>query len=439
MTIGHPGLTDGPIYLDYNATTPVDPRVVEAMRPFLAAHFGNPSSAHEYATPTAQALHTARHQVATLIGADTTGIVFVGSGSEANNLALRGAVLAARTDRPHVITQTTEHPAILATCRALHRLHGLDVTYLPVDAHGLVDPADLAAAITAHTVLVSIMYANNETGTIQPIAELSRLAHDHGLLMHTDAAQAVGKIPVNVAELGVDLLTTVGHKMYAPKGIAALYVRSGVQLEPVIYGGGQEHGLRAGTENVALAVALGAAADLARDDLATRGHHRLAALRDHLHRGLADALPNRVTLNGHPEKRLPNTLNLGISGVRGDDLLAATPGIAASTGSACHAGTTEPSPVLTAMGQEPDRALSAIRLSVGRWTTDADIDRANELITAGLRRAAHLGTVPGRRRDHPVQVVRGRARIPNGRHRVDPSEVQDVDLSVNIMACTLKR
>jgi cysteine desulfurase len=388
MTVGHRGLTDGPIYLDYNATTPVDPRVVEAVYPFLAADFGNPSSAHAYATPAAQALHTARQQLAALIGADPSGIVFVGSGSEANNLALRGAVLAARTDRPHVITQSTEHPAVLATCRALHRLHGVDVTYLPVDRYGLVDPADLAAAITAHTVLVSIMYANNETGTIQPIAQLVQIAHDHGLLLHTDAAQAVGKIPVDVGELGVDLLTVVGHKMYAPKGIAALYVRPGVQLEPVIYGGGQEHGLRSGTENVAFAVALGAAADLARADLADSGQRRQAELRDRLHRGLADALPTRVTVNGHPDQRLPNTLNISISAVRGDELLAATPGIAASTGSACHAGTTEPSPVLTAMGLDPDRALAAVRLSTGRWSTHADIDRTIGLLAAGLHAAA---------------------------------------------------
>jgi cysteine desulfurase len=262
------------------------------------------------------------------------------------------------------------------------------VTYLPVDRYGLVDPADLAAAITAHTALVSIMYANNETGAIQPIAQLVQIAHHHGLLLHTDAAQAVGKIPVDVGELGVDLLTVVGHKMYAPKGIAALYVRPGVQLEPVIYGGGQEHGLRSGTENVAFAVALGAAADLARADLADSGQRRQAELRDRLHRGLADALPTRVTVNGHPDQRLPNTLNISISGVRGDELLAATPGIAASTGSACHAGTTEPSPVLTAMGLDPDRALAAVRLSTGRWSTHADIDRTIGLLAAGLHAAA---------------------------------------------------
>jgi cysteine desulfurase len=306
--------------------------------------------------------------------------VFTGSGSEANNLAIRGAVLAADTPHPHVITQATEHPAVLATCRALHRLHDVRLTYLQVDGHGLVDPGALAAAITADTVLVSIMMANNETGTIQPIAELAEVARMHGVLFHTDAAQAVGKIPVDVAALGVDLLTLVGHKMYAPKGIAALYVRPGVRLEPVIYGGGQEHGLRAGTENVPYAVALGAAADLARAEVAAGGPRRLAELWDRLHLALGDSMPGGVEVNGHPQQRLPNTLNVSLAGVDGNALLSTVPDIAASTGSACHAGSTEPSPVLTAMGQSRGRALAAIRLSVGRWTTTADIDRAANLL-----------------------------------------------------------
>jgi cysteine desulfurase len=382
----HPGLANGPVYLDYNATTPVDPLVAAAAQPYLATQFGNPSSGHRYAAAPAQAIRIAREQVATLIGTTADGIVFTGSGSEANNLAIRGTVLANPTHRAHVITQVTEHPAVLATCRALQRLHGVDVTVLPVDRHGLVDPRDLAAAITPHTVLVSIMLANNETGTIQPIADLARIAHGHGLPFHTDAAQAAGKIPVDVAALGVDLLTVVGHKMYAPKGIAALYVRPGLALEPIIYGGGQEHGIRAGTENVALTVALGAAAELARADLADGGPQRLQARRDRLHRTLTHALPGRVVLNGHPERRLPNTLNISISGARGDELLAAVPDAAASTGSACHAGTTDPSPVLAAMGLDRDRALAAIRLSVGRWTSDQDIDRAAIHLTEAARR-----------------------------------------------------
>jgi cysteine sulfinate desulfinase/cysteine desulfurase-like protein/MFS family permease len=372
----HPGLDDGPIYLDYNATTPVDPRVVAAMQPFLEAWFGNPSSAHRYATAATRALRTAREQVAALIGGDPAGIVFTGSGSEADNLAIRGTVLASPTGRQHVITQATEHPAVLATCHALQRLHGTDVTILPVDSHGQVDPQDLAEAITPDTTLVSVMLANNETGSIQPVAELAQVARAHGVPIHTDAAQAVGKIPVNVNDLGVGMLTIAGHKMYAPKGIAVLYVRPSLNLEPVIYGGGQERGLRSGTENVAYAVALGAAADLARADLDAGSTQRLTDLRDRLHDAIADALPGAVHLNGHPDSRLPNTVNLSITGVPGDALLADVPEIAASTGSACHTGATDPSPVLSAMGLNRDRALGALRLSLGRWTTRTDVDQA---------------------------------------------------------------
>ncbi|GAA4722482.1 cysteine desulfurase family protein [Phytohabitans rumicis] len=381
----HPGLDGEPIYLDYNATTPIDPAVVTAMRPYLATGFGNPSSAHRYATAPAAALATARTQVAALIGADPTGIVFTGSGSEADNLAIRGTVLAAPDHRRHVITQATEHPAVLATCQALHRLHGIKVTVLPVDAHGLVDPADLHAAITPRTALVSIMLANNETGTIQPIAELAAIAHTHGAVIHTDAAQAAGKIPIDVDALGVDLVTLVGHKMYAPKGIAALYRRPGLTLEPIIYGGGQEHGLRAGTENVPYAVALGTAANLSRANLDSE-LSRLTELRDRLHQALNTALPDRIHLHGHADQRLPNTLNISITGVPGTELLAAVPQLAASTGSACHSGITEPSPVLTAMSLDRDRALGAIRLSLGRWTTTADVDQAANLLATAARR-----------------------------------------------------
>jgi cysteine desulfurase len=278
-----------------------------------------------------------------------------------------------------VITQATEHPAVLETCRALQRLYGAQVTVLPVDGDGLVDPATLADALEADdegAVLVSVMAANNETGALQPIAELAALAHDHGALLHCDAAQAVGKIAVDVEALGVDLLTVVGHKMYAPKGVAALYVRDGVDLEPVVYGGGQERGLRAGTENVALAAALGTAADLAARDLAGGEPIRLAVLRDDLHHRLAEHLPGRVHLNGPAERRLPNTLNVSINGVLGHDLLAAAPQLAASTGSACHSGSHTPSPVLNAMGLDTDRALGAVRLSLGRWSTSADIETA---------------------------------------------------------------
>jgi cysteine desulfurase len=382
----HPGLAGGPAYLDYNATTPVDPRVAEAMLPHLAEFFGNPSSSNPYANDPRRVLAEARSRTAALAGAGPAEMVFTGSGSEADLLAIRGAVLASGHPHPHVITQATEHPAVLETCRALERLHGARITVLPVDVGGRVGPAALAAALDEDTVLVSIMAANNETGVLQPVAELATLARQHGALFHCDAAQAAGKVPIDVAAWGVDLLTIAGHKMYAPKGIAALYVRDGVRLEPVVYGGGQERGLRAGTENNPLAVALGAAAQLATDSLAAGEPARLAALRDDLHQRLASALPGRVHLNGHPGWRLPNTLNISIDGTTGHELLAAAPQIAASTGSACHSGSHIPSPVLTAMDLDRPRALAAVRLSLGRWTTHADITTAAETLARAATR-----------------------------------------------------
>ncbi|HZI97668.1 MAG TPA: cysteine desulfurase family protein [Actinomycetales bacterium] len=368
----HPGLVGRPVYLDYNATTPVDPRVVEAMLPVLTTGFGNPSSGHVFADGPRAALDGARGLVADLVGARSREMVFTGSGSEADALAVRGAVLAALHDgatHPHVITQVTEHPAVLAACRALESEHGAEITYLPVDSHGIVDPDDVAAAITSRTVLVSVMHANNETGTVQPVADIAAVTRAHGVLLHTDAAQSVGKVPVDVGRLGVDLLTLVGHKMYAPKGIAALYVRDGVRLSPLVGGGGQERGLRAGTENVALAVALGAAAALAGDAIDAGEPRRLAELRDLLSAELRHRLPGRVHVHGHPTQRLPHTLNLRIDGARAQQLLARVPGLAASTGSACHTGRDEPSEGLRALGLSRDQALAAIRLSLGRWTT----------------------------------------------------------------------
>jgi cysteine desulfurase len=382
-TSHHPGLADGPIYLDYNATTPVDPRVAETAQPYLTTHFGNPSSGHAYAEQPHHALAKARQQLAGLIGAEPAEMVFTASGSEANNLAIRGTVLAHDRAAPaRIITQASEHPAVLETCRALRRLHGVQVRYLPVDRDGQVDPAALAETLTPETALVSIMAANNETGVLQPITELAGIAHARGVLFHTDAAQAAGKIPIDVRAWGVDLLTIAGHKMYAPKGVGALYVRSGVRLEPLIYGGGQERGLRAGTENVALAVALGAASHLAQTELDAGGVDRIRILRDLLHHRLDELLPGRVQLNGHRDQRLPNTLNVSITGVTGDDLLAAIPHIAAATGAACHSTTPEPSPVLLAMGHDPSRARSALRLTLGRWTTRDDIEQAAHQIAA---------------------------------------------------------
>src|SRR5579883_632402 len=377
----HPGLVNGPIYLDYNATTPVDPQVVAAMLPYLQTHFGNPSSAHTYGRSAHEAVAQARGQVSDLLGCAPDEIIFTGGGSESDNLAIRGLALGPSRRKKHLITQATEHPAVLNACAALRRLHDFEITILPVDSYGQISLADLEAALRDDTLLVSIMYANNETGTLQPLPAIAEIVHRRGALLHCDAAQAVGKLRVHPRELGVDLLTVAGHKLYAPKGIGALYVRRGLEqlLEPVIYGGGQERGLRAGTENVAGIVALGKACELAAKSL-PQSEERLRQLRDYLHALLERALPGRVHLNGHPGERLPNTLNVSIDGIIGEELLAATPGLASSTGSACHEGSTEPSPVLTAMRVPRERALAALRLTVGRWTDEAQLEQAARLI-----------------------------------------------------------
>lgn len=384
----HPGLQNGPIYLDYNATTPVDPAVVEAMLPYLSTHFGNPSSTHRYGQAAHQALDLARQQVAQLLGCAPGEVIFTGGGSESDNLAIRGIALARRASGNHIITQVTEHPAVLNICRALERLHDFRVTYLPVDEYGRVRPADVAAALGPQTILISIMHANNETGTLQPLAAIAEMAHRHGVLLHTDAAQSVGKVPTRVMELGVDLLTVAGHKLYAPKGIGALYVRQELQLEPVIYGGGQEGGRRAGTENIAHMVALGTACMLAQEQLA-ESQPRIRRLRDQLQQRLNTFLPGSVHLNGHESERLPNTLNVSIDGVIGEEVLAATPEIASSTGSACHEGSTDPSAVLTAMGLCRERALGALRLTLGRWSSEEEVERAAILLAETVKALRH--------------------------------------------------
>ena len=310
-------------------------------------------------------------------------MIFTGSGSESDTLAIRGAALMARKRGNHIITQVSEHPAVLNVCKSLQRLHDFRITYLPVNAQGRIQSEDVEAAISDQTVLITIMHANNETGTLQPIAEIAEIAHRHGVLVHTDASQSVGKIPTRVDELGVDLLTVAGHKLYAPKGIGALYVRDGLQLEPAIYGGGQEHGRRAGTENVAYMVGLGVACELAYEQL-TLGQARLRSLRDGLQRRLEWQLPGSIHLNGHPTERLPNTLNIHIDGVVGEEVLAATPEIASSTGSACHEGSTEPSAVLTAMGLPREQALGTLRLTLGRWSTEAEVEQASVLLAKSI-------------------------------------------------------
>jgi cysteine desulfurase len=369
-----------PIYLDYNASTPVEPRVAEAMRGTPADGFGNPSSAHWAGAPARALLERGRMQVAALLGCTPAEIVFTSGGSEANNLAIKG-VFFARGGKPvHLITSAVEHPSVLEPCRFMERL-GVRVTRLPVDGAGRVDPDDLRGAITSDTILVSIMHANNETGTVQPIEDCAHIAGEHGIPFHTDAAQTVGKLPTRVDTLGADLLTVVGHKMYAPKGVGALYVRSGTVLEPLIHGAGHEGGRRAGTESAVLVAGLGAACELARDLAWTA---RVRELRDRLWDGLRGRFGKAVVLNGHPERRLPNTLNVSFVGRIGADVLTAAEGVAASTGSACHSGRTEISPVLAAMGVKDQIALGAVRFSLGRGTTAAEIDQALGRLT-GLR------------------------------------------------------
>lgn len=361
------------IYLDYNATTPVRPEVLEEMLPFFKGDFGNPSSGHAFGRRPAQAIKLARERLSGLLGCDPDEIIFTGCGSESDNLAIKGVADALRGKGNHIITTAIEHPAVILTCKYL-QARGFEVTYLPVDEYGRVSPSAVEAAMTDRTILVSVMHANNETGSIQPIREISKITRSREIYLHTDAAQSVGKIPVNVDELGVDLLTVAGHKFYAPKGVGALYVRKGAALEPLIHGGGQEHGLRAGTENVALIAGMGKAAELAGRELEAN-MRRLVSLRHRLYE-LLSAKPGGVKLNGHPTERLPNTLNISFEGVDSSELLAAVPEVAASTGSACHANRKEPSSVLAAMGVPRELALGAVRFSVGLYTTEEEVDRA---------------------------------------------------------------
>mgnify|MGYP001765868955 CR=1 FL=1 len=374
-----------PIYLDYNATTPIAPEVAAVIRHWLEADFGNPSSSHTYGQRAHAAVGKARAEVATLIGAQAAEIVFTGNATEANNLALLG-VARAVPDKRHMIVSAVEHPAVMQPALHLREI-GWDVTVVGVDATGRVDPAVVTAALRPHTALVSVMLANNEVGTLQPIAEIAALARANGSLMHTDAAQAAGKLSVKVDELGVDLLTLAFHKFYGPKGIGALYVRQGTPLKPVLFGAGQEHGLRPGTENVALIVGAGETARLARERLSQVGPH-LMAMREQFHRRLQAGVPG-LLLNGHPEQRLPNTLHVSFPGVSGRDLLAAAEAtVAASVGSACHSHGDAVSGVLAAMGCDAERARGAVRLSVGRETTGEEIDRAAAALIAAWKQLA---------------------------------------------------
>src|ERR1051326_663412 len=359
------------VYLDYNASTPIAKEVAEAMRPFLSEHYGNPSSHHWAGAPAKQAIETARNQVASLLGCIPAEIIFTSGGTESNNHAIKGVFFAPRQKGNHIIPTQVEHPPVIQPCRFLERL-GAEVTYLPVDRTGTVSADEVRKAITSRTILISVMQANNEVGTIQPIEEIAFICRQCGILFHTDAAQSVGKIPTNVSKLGVDLLSIAGHKLYAPKGVGALYVREGVCLESFMHGGGHESGRRAGTENVLLNVALGAACERAGADLESEGT-RLTELRDFLYAGLKDLFGDSVHLNGHPTARLPNTLNVSFEGRMGNEILESLEGVAASTGSACHSGQRELSPVLKAMGAAESTGLGAVRFSLGRETAREDL------------------------------------------------------------------
>jgi cysteine desulfurase len=359
------------IYLDFNATTPIAPEVAAAINQALAEPFGNPSSEHWAGVPARQAVEKARTQVAALVHCTSDEVVFTSGGSESNNHALKGAFFAEGGRGGHIITTQVEHPAVLHPCRFLERL-GASVTYLPVDRFGRVDPEDVRRAITPRTILISVMHANNEVGTLQPISEIARLARERGILCHTDAAQSAGKMPVAVDELGVDLLSLGGHKLYAPKGVGALYVRKDACLEPLIHGAGHESGRRAGTESILLDVALGAACELAQSWL---GMESIRQLRDHFWELLQTRFGERVVLNGHPTERLPNTLNVSFVGKVGSTILSGLKDVAASTGSACHSGSVDLSPVLKAMQVPPEIGMGAIRFSLGRTTTREEIEQ----------------------------------------------------------------
>ncbi len=352
------------IYLDYNASTPIAPEAVAAMRPFFTDHYGNPSSSHWAGTPARDAVEGARRQVADLLGCDPAEIVFTSGGTEANNHALKGVFYANRGKGSHIITTAVEHPAIFNPCQFLEEL-GAQITIVPVDRFGRVDPDEIRRSITPKTVLITVMHANNEVGTIQPIPEISTIAREAGILFHTDAAQSVGKISCRTDELGIDLLSVAGHKLYAPKGIGALYIRKGSVIEPLMHGAGHEQGRRAGTENVLFAIALGAACRLAQKWI---GMFQMQALRDRFWDGLREIFGKAISLNGHPIERLPNTVNVNFIGRIGAEVLAKMPEVAASTGAACHAGSVTLSPVLAAMGVPQKEGMGAVRFSLGRST-----------------------------------------------------------------------
>jgi len=377
-----------PIYLDYNGTSPLDPEVIAAMRPFLEEEFGNPSSSHWFGIAPKKAVELSRHRVASLLNCDPQEIIFTSGGTESNNYALLGIAHAKRDKGNHIITSRIEHPAVLEVCRDLEK-HGFDVTYLPVDEYGLVSPFLVEKAITPQTILLTIMHANNEVGSIQPIEEISPLARNRGITFHTDAAQTVGKIPAVVDVLGVDLLSVAGHKLYAPKGIGALYVRAGTEPRQLMFGSGQEKGRRPGTENVLEIVGLGKACEIAQRDLDVNASH-LKKMRDLLHDGLRARIQH-VRLNGHFDKRLPNTLNLSFKNVDSTRILEEIGlEVAVSAGAACHSDHITVSHVLEAMAVPLEWAKGTLRFSVGKFTTEAEIVRTIDIVSDTVKRLSHI-------------------------------------------------
>ena len=367
-----------PIYLDYNATTPIDPQVAQAMLPFIHQDFGNPSSSHAFGVAARDGVEKARAQVSDLLGCEADELIFTSGGTESNNYAIKGVAGAYRHKGNHIITSSVEHPAVVEVCNYLQE-KGYRVTFLPVDEFGLVDPGRVEDAITPETILITIMHANNEVGTIEPISEIAEIAHRHGALVHTDCAQSVGKIPVDVDALGVNLLSIAGHKLYAPKGIGALYIRTGVELEKLMHGANHENNRRAGTENVIEIVGLGEACGLIARNLPEYSAH-MRKMRDRLEEGLNERLTN-LRINGHREKRLPNTSSIGFKGLEANTILAELENVAASAGAACHSDRIDVSSVLEAMNVPLEYAMGTLRFSVGRFTTPPEIDRALDEIT----------------------------------------------------------
>jgi cysteine desulfurase len=391
------------VYLDNNATTPVLPEVVEVMRPYFGERFGNASSIHHHGQETRAAVERARESVAALLGCRASEIVFTSGGTEADNLAIFGLASSGRANAgDHVITSTVEHHAVLNACKHL-ATKGCEVTYVPVDGRGLVDPVDVKRAIRPNTKLITIMLANNETGVVQPVAEIGKIAAEDDIYFHTDAVQAAGKVPIDVNQIGCDLLAISGHKLHGPQGVAALYVRKGTQLEPMLYGGSHERSRRAGTENVPGIVGLGKAAELAMAGLKRGDDTKMAAARDRLERelleieatGLNGAGSNGAALNGEPAPRVPNTTNIYFDGIEGEALVIALDlkGLAVSTGAACSSGAIEPSHVLLAMGLSRDRAKASIRFSLGRQNSAEDIEFALARVPETVSRLRELSPV----------------------------------------------